>query len=484
MSKRAAAASCEGLGVYTECTADRLSNLPEGVAHNILSLVTFRDLTRFGSLSKRCRELYLSTPGLNFSLWQFDVSTCDEWSRFSDSVDRFFTLRGDSNIHHLHIGMRVFNHRCETPSICADKECRIIPWIKNVVRCNVELLDLHMILPDVKKPFEFPSCIFLCGSLRTLLVRILHGTIKAPSLACLSNLECLNLKYVTLGQDFFNWISSCCKCIKELNLDRVCGERDITIESTSLKSFSIVTSEDRLHQLKISGEKLEDIHIEWSSKWCWSLSIFASNLKYLEWPGNTVVNDQLGILEKAEISFAPQAYEAEGKAFDLLCSIQRVKALTLDQNTIMDLFKEGHVSVPPLDDVSDFRINIGSFSDKLVLPLVSLLRVMPNLSILYLASTPSCFSYRKNDCSGFNTKYWKSQNLPFVSQLKEVTVELSQFSYGSNPVEFTRFILEHARNLKKMVIVHPPRFAKASLDKLKKSEKTSNAHIVFCRNKY
>ncbi|TQD91806.1 hypothetical protein C1H46_022648 [Malus baccata] len=380
--------------------------------------------------------------------------------------------------------MRVFNHRCETPSICADKECRIIPWIKNVVRCKVELLDLYMILPDVKKPFELPSCIFLCGSLRTLLVRILHGTIKAPSLACLSNLECLNLKYVTLGQDFFNWISSCCKCIKELNLDRVCGERDITIESTSLKSFSIVTSEDRLHQLKISGGKLEDIHIEWSSKWCWSLSIFASNLKYLEWPGNTVVNDQLGILEKAEISFAPQAYEAEGKAFDLLCSIQRVKALTLDQNTIMDLFKEGHVSVPPLDDVSDFRINIGSFSDKLVSPLVSLLRVMPNLSILYLASTPSCFSYRKNDCSGFNTKYWKSQNLPFVSQLKEVTVELSQFSYGSNPVEFTRFILEHARNLKKMVIVHPPRFAKASLDKLKKSEKTSNAHVVFCRNTY
>ncbi|TQD91807.1 hypothetical protein C1H46_022649 [Malus baccata] len=133
-------------------------------------------------------------------------------------------------------------------------------------------------------------------------------------------------------------------------------------------------------------------------------------------------------------------------------TVHSVKALTLAEHTIMALFRKGYVSIPPLDDVSYLCLNIGSFIGKLVLPLISLLRGMPNLNTLNLNSSPSCFPYRKTDCSGYDMKYWKSQNLPFISQLKEVPIELSRFSCGSNPVEFSRFILEHARSLEKMVI--------------------------------
>ncbi|KAM1490320.1 hypothetical protein ACFXTO_033463 [Malus domestica] len=45
------------------------------------------------------------------------------------------------------------------------------------------------------------------------------------------------------------------------------------------------------------------------------------------------------------------------KVFDVLRSIHRVKALTLHYETIMALFKEGSMSVPPLEDVSYLRIN-------------------------------------------------------------------------------------------------------------------------------
>ncbi|KAM1198845.1 hypothetical protein ACFX2G_010349 [Malus domestica] len=79
--------------VPTECTVDRISNLPEGVAHKTLSLLTLKDLARFGSLSKTCRALYLSTPRLNFILPEH-TSTRNEWSRFFNSVDRFLNLRG------------------------------------------------------------------------------------------------------------------------------------------------------------------------------------------------------------------------------------------------------------------------------------------------------------------------------------------------------------------------------------------------------
>ncbi|KAL6133612.1 hypothetical protein ACLB2K_065846 [Fragaria x ananassa] len=55
----------------------------------------------------------------------------------------------------------------------------------------------------------------------------------------------------------------------------------------------------------------------------------------------------------------------------------------------------------------------------------------------------------KSNTSGFNKKYWKKQNLDFISQVEEVTIELSA---GSNGIEFARYVLEHAKSLEKMVI--------------------------------
>ncbi|CAL2275305.1 unnamed protein product [Prunus armeniaca] len=51
------------------------------------------------------------------------------------------------------------------------------------------------------------------------------------------------------------------------------------------------------------------------------------------------------------------------------------------------------------------------------------------------------------NCSGFNMGYWRLQNISFIHQLKDVTIELS---IGSNGIRFAKYVLEHARNLKKM----------------------------------
>ncbi|KAM1576841.1 hypothetical protein ACFX15_032575 [Malus domestica] len=106
--------SSEDQGVHEECTVDRLSTLPEGVAHKILSLLIFRDLARFGSSSKTCRALYLSTPRLNFRLPKH-TSSRREWSGFFSSVDKFLNLRGYNKINHFRIH---WSHRpffCEAP---------------------------------------------------------------------------------------------------------------------------------------------------------------------------------------------------------------------------------------------------------------------------------------------------------------------------------------------------------------------------------
>lgn len=66
------------------------------------------------------------------------------------------------------------------------------------------------------------------------------------------------------------------------------------------------------------------------------------------------------------------------------------------------------------------------------------------------------------------------QNLAFIKQLKEVTIELS---HGSNGVEFAMYMLAHAQNLEKMVIIHLPK--QYVRRKIKKSKNLSKAKIVF-----
>lgn len=94
------------------------------------------------------------------------------------------------------------------------------------------------------------------------------------------------------------------------------------------------------------------------------------------------------------------------------------------------------------------------------------------------------YSHKKLiDCSfpfqacGFKRKYWKSQNLEFIHQLKEVSIELSN-GYTYNALELARYILEHAQNLKKMVIFYLPRQSYV-IGRVNKSNKVSTATVVF-----
>ena len=77
--------------------------------------------------------------------------------------------------------------------------------------------------------------------------------------------------------------------------------------------------------------------------------------------------------------------------------------------------------------------------------------------------------------SGFNKKYWKKQNLNFISEVEEVTIELSA---GPNGIEFARYVLEHAKSLEKMVIRYLTRESCVK-KKLRKSCMISNAAVIF-----
>lgn len=78
--------------------------------------------------------------------------------------------------------------------------------------------------------------------------------------------------------------------------------------------------------------------------------------------------------------------------------------------------------------------------------------------------------------SGIDIEYWKLQNLAFVYQLRQVTIELGN---GSNGMEFAKYLLECAPNLEKMVIVYLPQDLEKVAKKLEKS-KIFNAAAAVC----
>ncbi|CAN6580640.1 unnamed protein product [Malus baccata var. baccata] len=464
--KLVAAESSQARGACPNHIIDRLSNLPDEVAHQMLSFLNFKELIRVGSVSKRCRELFLSTPSL--VICSPDSGNKQKHLNLLDSFDRFLLHRGDSKIQRLSVSWCI-------SSGLANKIFRMITWIHIAARCNVEVLDFALNGKHIPGTLELPACIFLCGSLRSLLVHM-DTILKAPSFACSSNLQCLTLKSVTMDEGFCKWISSSCKCIKKLQLSYVSIE-NITIESSSLESFSLVGSSLRgvhLCHLNISCEKLVDIHIEFykfdsSSK---SMNIFAPNLKYLTWIGSILNYHNLGkitCLEKAEIFLKRKKDDYDfDKIFEVLCSIRKVKALILSEDTTQALFREGSMQLQ-FDDISYLSLHAGGVFDDLVPAMVSLLRGMPNLKTLHINSYPRFFGSKS--CK-FNRKYWKSQNLDFVHRLEEVKIELSN---GYNGVEFARYILEHAQNLKKMVIHYPPQqsYVERRLSKSKMISTTS-----------
>ncbi|CAL9021587.1 unnamed protein product [Prunus brigantina] len=109
--KLGASASCGAQDANcAENAIDRFSNLPEEVAHRILSFISFKDLTRVGAVSKRCRQFHLSAPVVSF-----DYSSCkprgvtnQKIVKLMSSLDRYLCYRGDHRMQVFSINWSCF----------------------------------------------------------------------------------------------------------------------------------------------------------------------------------------------------------------------------------------------------------------------------------------------------------------------------------------------------------------------------------------
>lgn len=102
---------------------------------------------------------------------------------------------------------------------------------------------------------------------------------------------------------------------------------------------------------------------------------------------------------------------------------------------------------------------------------------MNNILFLFLGNQLFWLLCMSLQASGCNRSYWKSQNLTCIDQLKEVRMDLST---GDNEVEFARYILENAKNLRKMVILYS-RHQSAAVRRVNASKGMSSctAQVIF-----
>ncbi|PRQ18427.1 putative F-box domain-containing protein [Rosa chinensis] len=171
MHKSLATATSQAQGACADPMVDRLSSVPCEVAHQILSLVRFRYLTRVGSMSKRCREFYLSTPSLNFSSF---YGNRQQQLHMLNCIDRYMIRRTDDKIKSFRIHWRF-------SAGISEESFRMMTWILIAVRCNVEVLDVELRLntKDGATP-ELPPCIYCCESLRSMLINTKHPPLLVP----------------------------------------------------------------------------------------------------------------------------------------------------------------------------------------------------------------------------------------------------------------------------------------------------------------
>ncbi|XP_028078403.1 putative FBD-associated F-box protein At5g53635 [Camellia sinensis] len=144
---------------------DWLSNLPDNIIYDILSLLHMRDISCVCTLSRRLRQLCFSMPCMNISLesslnlktfWGVKPIKEQELDSFTRFVERFLHLCNGADLFRL----------------------RIVAWIYNATMCRVQELDLDIAL---KNTFCLPLCALNCSSFRVLKLNLNWGKLKLPN---------------------------------------------------------------------------------------------------------------------------------------------------------------------------------------------------------------------------------------------------------------------------------------------------------------
>ncbi|XP_018475545.2 probable FBD-associated F-box protein At1g32375 isoform X2 [Raphanus sativus] len=202
---------------------DLISELPEALLLNILSLLPAQDVASTMFLSKRWRFLWTSVPRLEYD----DSYQGTEYRKFSRFVDRFLFLHESPVIETLHFKLG---------KTCGGEDIRV--WIRAADKCCVRELIFEIdASSNDSPPIVLPSSLYTrCIMLVTLKLNkvILEDTSSSIAFPSLKTLSLVSVEYP--GDEFVSSLLSSCHVLEDLHVEQ-CSSDNVTIFNVRVPSL-------------------------------------------------------------------------------------------------------------------------------------------------------------------------------------------------------------------------------------------------------
>ncbi|XP_057788552.1 putative F-box protein At1g49610 [Salvia miltiorrhiza] len=457
---------------------DRLSELPDSVIFHIFWLLPMSDVVRTTILSKRWKNLWTTTPFLNFDNYTVSFDDTDRLVNFVNQAllkwngVRVLKLKLDSWDGLLEAAM--FG---EIDSCYGFNESRVSgyihSWLRFAMLNKVEELYMHMELQIVSlteydfdyklQTYWVPPYVYECSSLKVLSLR--HCLLRFDGNVQWNQLKSLTIDNGCVDENVMNLILSGSPLLEVLILSLIEGCESLCIRSSSLKVLSInkYLSDGDSHDYLSLDSLASELRI-------WALNLERLEVKGIPYRKYWLMN--VPCLSRATLGFYALHYfddddiaspgsETENEVlftnnflgdgfYQILTTIQHVENVTLSYCCIEVLESmRSRCLNSSFPNVKSVQLGY-RFNDYEIL--VSLLEIFPQLKKLVLQPKQKDHYHDGRESLSFDDKsYLKFEaKLPksFVLQLK--TIEVTWVD-GDNVFPFLEFLLKYASKLEKMV---------------------------------
>ncbi|XP_058089610.1 F-box/FBD/LRR-repeat protein At1g13570-like isoform X1 [Magnolia sinica] len=428
---------------------DRISNLPEVVLHNILSLMPMKPAIRTSILSRRWRYLWRSRSIYTLISDSAEELVCSRSAEeFVDGVNRYINLNQGKEVDTL----QFFFYPGDQYALDYER------WIKFAIEGGVRELDLdfcHRYLPFIliwgrpmedRKPFKLPSNLFSCDSLTHL--NLSRCDLNLPSnFNGFRSLKVLHLQWVNINDDMLQSVLSKCSMLEKLSL----------IECDDVTSINISAPDLHLNSLTVSNCYAGD------------LKIFAPNLQSLHF--NADVNDYWfdnisSLVDAIVTAVGTNAYDFNYNRIKILSEIHHVKILTVCSMVLLHIVAAVAGEIEP-EQETDLPITFHCLQE--------LQMLMESANEFYLSALDTFFTHcifpcleklfieleRHGDITSDEHVEMPMAGYVF-DHLK--MIKINNFCGCKDDLQLVEFFLEKAVVLESLVLVAPKESIKNNID--------------------
>ncbi|CAH8266861.1 unnamed protein product [Arabidopsis lyrata] len=367
---------------------DRISELPEALLLEILSLLPTKDVRATSVLSKRWRSLWKMVPRLEF-----------DGRMFSDNISRCLLSHQAPVLQSLHLEMNshVFSN--------------MVIGILVGIAFGLHVRELVLYVYGSQELFRFPFSLCNCESLETLILGQ-NIIIDVPSPVCLNSLRTLDLDGVGYKDDesVLNLLSGC------ISLENLVVHR---LEQADVKTFTIAVPSLQRLTLTAENDDEDSVYV-----------INAPSLKYLKFDG--VLDDTTCLIENTpELVEAMPSLQRLTLIDEIDDSVFEINAPSLKYLKIDGCYGGGRycmienaselVEAKIVIDEASYENILGSITSvkRLSLKLSPLEITFPTGSIFYQLAYLELYTFR--------TEWWNLLTLMFDTSPNLLVLKLTGF---------------------------------------------------------